>query len=97
MPFNITQIYAEVALAVLAVGGACWKGISMWFNLNKKVSELDIKVTGNSEKIDKLEQKSTDNFDKLTENIKDLGDKTENRHDRIEDKLDQLIVRSLPP
>lgn len=77
---------------VAAVIGAVWKVVAMIFGLRKRVDDntKDIEVLrkATKERMDHGSKEMTG----LRNDIRDLGDRTEGRHDKIENKLDQLIM-----
>ena len=83
-PHTIEMWLAGISAAIASV----WKVISMFFNIKSDVES-------HGQRLDSLEEEMHGGFDALRIDIKDVGKKTEARHNRIEDKLDRLIERDL--
>ena len=77
----------ESWVAMIATGAATvWAAITVFFNLKSEVKAQGIRI-------DSIESHLEASLSELKSDIKDVGEKSEIRHSRIEDKLDRLIFR----
>ena len=83
--FGRIEVWAATFLAALAFA---WKGVTMIFSLRGDVD-------ANTLRIEAMEKDVLERFDNLRQDIKDIGEKTESRHNTMDAKLDQLIMRSI--
>ena len=79
----------EVWLAgVTAAAAATWKIITMFFKLRSDVAS-------NKARIEVVESDLHTLCDEMRKDMREVGDKNENRFDRLDNKLDRLIEREL--
>jgi len=87
MPLDVLKEHSgALAAVILAVAASIWGFIRMIFKLHDRVEQAHRRIDG-------VERLAQERHEELKTDIKELGDKTEQRHDRIEDKLDRLIER----
>ncbi|MFT5766757.1 MAG: hypothetical protein ACI9DH_000576 [Halioglobus sp.] len=86
MPVNESGGIELWMTGIVAALLAIWKAISMFFRMKG-----DVKSHG--QRLDILEADTKSSLDELRSEIKSVWDKTEQRHNRIDDKLDRIIEK----
>jgi len=83
------RVDGGIVAIVMGALGAAWTMIRMFFNLMKRVENNEKDITS-------LKRAHDQKLEEMRDDIHDLSDRTEKRHDSIESKLDRLIERSVP-
>lgn len=83
------RVDGGIVAIVMGALGAAWTMIRMFFNLMKRVENNEKDITS-------LKRAHDQKLEEMRDDIHDLSDRTEKRHDSIESKLDRLIERSIP-
>ena len=91
---RIDLLIAVTAIVVTVVGSST----AQWVTLAKKADKDDLRrlEARMDDGFDRLEVRMDDGFDRLESRVGLKFDRLENRFDRLEDKLDALILRFVP-